>query len=195
MKILLFQMSWLKKAAPLACAGVLMFFLAGCLISEREEYTLRLNPDGKTGTLFSLKSNVQSGSADTADQRKDFAELISNWKSDQYLIDRMTSGVYIKDRDVRLDGGEVVWSETSLVSDASKILPRYNDNDTTRLPLNLSDGEVTETNGTMNNMKDSVVIVWPPHTREFIVKMKVRDFHPKSDFGERLKEYLKQNGG
>ena len=168
---------------------------AGCLISEREEYTLKINPDGKTGTLTSVKYNVQSGTGDSADEAKDFTDLINNWKSEQYLIDQVKQGTYIKDRSVKLEKGIVVWRETALIADVEKILPHYHPGDTTRFVINPEDNTISGTNGTVINMKDSTIIFWPPDTKLFTLRMKVKDFKASSKFEERFKAYLKKNHG
>jgi hypothetical protein len=172
---------------------LLAFALSGCLINERDEYVLKINPDGKTGTLTFIKYNIQSDASDTADQAKDFNDLISNWKSDQYLIDQMEQGAYVKERDVHLEDGKVVRREVSLLADVGNVLPHYREEDTTRFKCNPENGEIVSTNGTVIDMKDSLIVVWPPHTKEFVLRTKVKDFNPKSKFEEKFAEYLRDD--
>ncbi|MFI5252927.1 MAG: hypothetical protein ACHQQQ_10920 [Bacteroidota bacterium] len=174
---------------------VLAFVFAGCLISERDEYVLKINPDGKTGTLTSVNYNVQSDAANPSDQNKDFKELIRKWKSDDYLLDQLKEGRYVKERSVRLQNGKITWREVSLVSDLGKIFPHYSENDTNRFVVNPHDNIVTETNGTIRNLKDSLVIIWSPHTKMFTLKTKVKDYTPASKLEARLKKYLNPDGG
>ena len=172
---------------------LLVFTCGGCLINERDEYVLKINPDGKTGTLTFVKYNLQSDASDTADQAKDFNDLMNNWKSDQHLIDQMKEGAYVKERDVRLEDGKVVWREVSLLADVGNILPHYSEGDTTRFKCDPENGEVVGTNGTVIDMKDSIIVAWPPHTKEFVLRTKVKDFNPKSKFEEKFEEYLTQH--
>jgi hypothetical protein len=82
---------------------LLLFALAlsGCLINERNEYALKINPDGKTGALTFKKYNIQSDASGAADRAKDFNDLMSNWKSDQ-----MKQGAYVQERDVHFEDGD-----------------------------------------------------------------------------------------
>jgi hypothetical protein len=171
----------------------LAFALSGCLISERDEYELKINPDGKTGTLTITKYNMQSDGSDSAEQAKDFNDLIRNWKTDQYLIDQMKEGAYVKARDVSQEAGAVVWREVLLLANVENVLPHYTEGDSTRFKCDPENGEIVNTNGTVIDMKDSLIVVWPPHTKDFILKTKVKDFDAKSNFTQQFEEYLKQN--
>jgi hypothetical protein len=188
---------WIPCAAALKpIVPLLLLFacsLCGCLIDERDEYMLKISPDGKTGTLSVIKYNLQSDASDTADQAKDFHDLINNWESDQYLIDQMNAGAYVKERDLSLEDGKIVWREVSLLADVGNILPRYNEADTTRFKCDPENGEIVSTNGTVIDMKDSMIVIWPPHTKEFILHTKVKDFKPKSKFEQKFEEYLNHN--
>jgi hypothetical protein len=171
---------------------LLILIIEGCLISETSEYTLTLNVDGKSGTLVVIRRNMQSDATERTQQEKDFNELVQNWRGDQYLLDQMNKGTYVKERKVMVERGKVVWKETSIFSDISKLFPDINPNDTVRVPFKNEDGTVISTNGTILHEKDKTVVVWLPHTTEFIVKTQTKAFHTTSDFVRMFKTYQKR---
>jgi hypothetical protein len=159
---------------------------SGCLTSEETEFTLTLNGDGRSGTLSVIRRHMESDAQDTASQRKDFNELIANWRGDHYLLDQMEKGLYVKDRSLRSEHGVLVWRETSIFSDVAKIIPQYAPDDTLRFPLHDTKGLEIRSNGTLVAMQDSSVILWPPHTTHFELKTKTLGFSSLSGFMKRF---------
>ena len=166
--------------------------LQGCLVSEVEQYRLSLNEDGMTWTLSITRRNIESDSRDTATQRQDFLELISNWKSDRYLLSQVDRGRYVKSRRLSLEQGKLTWRETVIVSDVNTFLPGINLKDEVRFPLQDTTGLRITTNGRIVTEKDSLVILWPAHTRVFEVKSVRQDFNAQSRFHQRFQSYLKR---
>lgn len=164
--------------------------LTGCLISEREMYHLILNDDGKSGMLIFTKYNIQSDANDTAGQDKDFQDMINNWKSDQYLLDQVNHGAYVKERDMRIEHGRIVWTERSIFSDVTKLFPDFTPGDTVRFGYDPDDMDITETNGKLVQVSDSMMVVWPPDTRDFKLTTTTKNFTPKSNLEERFEQYL-----
>jgi hypothetical protein len=57
--------------------------LAGCLVSEEDDYTMTLNEDGRSGAMTVVKYNLQSDQQEQAKQKEDFDELMREWRSDE----------------------------------------------------------------------------------------------------------------
>ncbi|HEV8538007.1 MAG TPA: hypothetical protein VGR15_03695 [Bacteroidota bacterium] len=175
-----------------ALLSLTLVTFSGCLISEVNEYTLTLNSDGRSGTFRTVRRNVASNESDTAAQRRDFSELVGNWRGDRYLLDQMEKGLYVKSRSVAMEQGKVVWRETAIFSDVTKLIPNFDADDTLRIPLHDTTGLEITSNGTVALERDSVVILWQPHTTHFELTTKLRDFKPVSSFAARLRRYLKK---
>ena len=79
---------------------LLPFAGLGCLASETTEYKITMNEDGKSGTIISIMRNVQSDESEDAKQAKDFDEAIRSWKGDDYLLERVHDGLYVKERNL-----------------------------------------------------------------------------------------------
>jgi len=187
---------WLRRPAlnsftVFCCLLLLVVALDGCLIYQTVEYQVQLNPDGKSGTVTVKCSNIESSSDEASKQNDDFQELLSKWKSDQYLLERMNEGVYVKRRDLELRHGILVWQEIGIFADVQKMKDGISYEDTTRISLG-KDETVLSTNGTEQVSKDSTVVLWPPHTRDFHIKIRNQDFKPSSHFVEKFKLFTKK---
>ena len=171
-----------------------LFIFSGCLISETAEYKLLLNEDEKSGSFIIVRGNMQSDASSMDQQEKDFTELMGNWKSDEYLLQQMNKNVYVKERTLALDHGKLVWKETLIFSDVTKLFPDLKATDTVRIPFKESDGNVISTNGSIRKDRGTTIVLWPPHTRRFVVKTRTREFTPSSDFAKRFAAYRKKKG-
>lgn len=187
-----------KAASPLpfrpilyTCLLFVVALFGGCLIYESVEYHLTLNPDGKSGTLVIRYSNIESSNDEPAKQKEDYQELMDKWKGDKYLLDRMNEGVYIKKRSLELKKGVLHWEEIGIFPDIGKMNDGISYNDTSHISLG-KDEAVVSTNGTVLLSKDSTVVVWPPHTRDFRITVQNKDFHPTSHFAQKFREGLKK---
>ncbi|HEY6953283.1 MAG TPA: hypothetical protein VI758_12825 [Bacteroidota bacterium] len=179
------------NASKICLFAILVFAFNGCLIYETIEYHIRLNTDGKSGTISVEYTNIESSASEPAKQDDDFNDLISKWKDDKYLLERMDDGVYIKDRHLALRHGILVWRETGIFSDIKKMKDGVKYEDTTRLNLG-KDETVLSTNGETLVTKDSTVVIWPPHTLDFQIKIQQREFEPTSHFARKFKDLQKK---
>lgn len=171
---------------------LLLTLFSGCLVSEVTEYSLTLNSDGISGTFTTIMRSVESDSPDSAAQQEDFLTLVENWKGDKYLLDQMDKGLYLKERKLFLDKGKLVWRESSIFADVTKLLPGYHPDDTLKFPVTDTTGLTIMTNGRHVTMRDSMFIVWPPHTRTFEMKSIRRAFTPESRFARLFRAYMKK---
>jgi hypothetical protein len=173
------------------CLLILVIILNGCLVYDTVEYRVNVNPDGKSGTIYIKYGNIESSAAEPSKQNEDFEELLSKWKDDKYLLERMNDGVYIKKRELTLAHGVLVWQEFGIFSDVQKMKDGISYDDTTHITLG-RDETVVSTNGTVLIGKDSTVVVWPPHTRELHIKIQQQDFKPTSHFANKFRDLKKK---
>jgi hypothetical protein len=173
-----------RPAGVILLLSTLACLLAGCLVSEVTEYKITLNPDGKSGTFTTIMRNVESDSPDSATQRRDFQSLMDRWKGNQFLFEEMEKGLYVKERSLLMEKGKLVWRESAIFADLSKMLPEFSPDRPLKFPLADTSGQGVTTNGTLTSVKDSLVIAWPPHTKTFALKTLQRSFTPKSNFAK-----------
>ena len=169
------------------------FFFAGCLMCETTEYKITMNEDGKSGTLVTIMRNVQSGESDQTKQQKDFEQAIQSWKGDDYLLQRLHEGMYVKDRNLAIENNVLVWKEKAIFSDLGDIFKREFKNDTLRFIIK-GDQKIISTNGVIQPAKDSTVVFWVlAPSKEFFLTTKENNFTPASDFAAMFKTYMKNS--
>jgi hypothetical protein len=180
------------KSCSLFFSLSLAFAGLGCLASETTEYKITMNEDGKSGTIISVMCNVQSDESEDARQAKDFDEAIRSWKGDDYLLDRVHDGLYVKDRNLAIEDSVLVWKEKAIFSDLGDVFKHEFHNDTLKFVIK-GDQNVVATNGTVVPGKDSTIIYWSlPASKEIFLKTKENNFAPKSDFAARFTAYMKE---
>jgi hypothetical protein len=173
------------------CILVLAVAFNGCLVYETVEYRVSLNPDGKSGTISINYSNIESSADEASKQNEDFQELLDKWKGDKYLLERLNEGVYIKQRNLTLSHGVLVWREVGIFSDIQKMKDGISYEDTTRITMG-KDETVLSTNGVLVISKDSTVVMWLPHTSDFHITIQNQDFKPTSHFAGKFRSLKKK---
>lgn len=172
---------------PAICVAIVV---TGCLISEIDEYKIVLNDDNNSGTITTIKYNIQSNQLDAVKQQEDFDELISNWKDDQYLLEKVKEGIYVKERDLKIVNGKLQWKEVALFSDFRNLFCDLIKNDILCIGFG-NDETVTATNGELIRTKDSTYVKWQLPTKELILKIQKNNFTATSNFVEKFKAYTK----
>ena len=168
----------------------LAFACLGCLASETTEYKITMNEDGKSGTIISIMRNVQSDESEEAKQAKDFEEAIRSWKGDDYLLERVHDGLYVKDRTLAVEDSVLVWKEKAIFSDLGDVFKHEFKDDTLKFVIK-GDQSIIATNGIIVPGKDSTVVYWcVSPSKEIIFETKENNFSPKSDFAARFKAYM-----
>ena len=159
--------------------------LGGCLTTESSEVRVTLNEDG-SGAYTVVWRNLQSDATSPDEQASDFDDLMNAWQSDEYLLEGMDEGRYIKRREVAIEHGVLVGREEGIFAELDDVL----DLDFRRGPrgvfrLAMSDSLI-RTNGTF--VADSSWIEWPVDARVLEFEARVMGFEPHGDFVARFEE-------
>lgn len=170
-----------KRVAAAVVAVVASALLSGCLVSRQDDYTVTLAPDGKSGTITVVQYDVESDQQEKAKQREDFDRMMNRWKSDAYLLERAKDGVYVKTRDLRRKGREMVWRETALFADVADVFPNDVSGDTLRITLDPGT-TVLSTNGTIARADGRTIVIWRLPAKSLALSLRHDDFHPATDF-------------
>jgi hypothetical protein len=180
------------KSCSLLFSLSLAFAGLGCLASETTEYKITINEDGKSGTIISIMRNIQSDESEDAKQAKDFDEAIRSWKGDDYLLERVHDGLYVKDRSLAIEDSVLVWKEKAIFSVLGDVFKHEFNNDTLKFVIK-GDQSIVATNGIVVPGKDSIIVYWSiPASKEIFLKTKENNFAPKSDFAARFTAYMKE---
>ena len=182
------------KILSLAFAALIAVSLSGCLMVEVFEYTITIAADGHHATAESVYRNIE-GSEDGDQADIDFNELITSWRGEQYVQDRLKVGVQVTDRQLTVVNGALVGRQTSIFTDSS---PGYSDfftKDTVRIAFLSKDIDtIVRTNGIVRRSADSTTVVWPRAARTFNVAIRFKLPGPGISLVPRFREYQKSQG-
>lgn len=183
------RFAFFRPTQLLFSISLLLVLIAGCIISEYDEYQIILNDDGKSGTILISKYNLQSDQTDPAKQQDDFDNLIQDWKGDQYLLDKVREGVYVKTRRLFSQRGQLVWREKAIFADINHLFRDAIVNDSLRIGFGREE-TVTKTNGILIQTKDSIIVQWPLKMKKFVLLIQKNNFKVTSDFAKKFRLFI-----
>ena len=162
---------------------VILLFIFGCLTFETAEFRIIFNQNSMTeGTIEIIYTNIETSEALLKDQQKDFNELIESFTGDDFLLDQMSDGVYVKERELYEENGKLIGKYKGLFrnfefdNEPLKIV-----NDEFILLIDADDDEIVETNGNIIKSEKNIFISWPKEQKELYWKYKMtRDPHSTS---------------
>jgi hypothetical protein len=136
------------------------------------EYTLHFNDDLNSGSITVRYSNIQSSEKDTAKVREDFKELLKMVTGDNFLLDGIETGIYIQDRKIVEENGQLVAYEKGIfrnlqLEDEQATIQ----NDERILTFSNKDKEKIECNGKMIKLENNTILVWPKDQRDLYIKV------------------------
>ncbi len=159
--------------------------LSSCLTFSTVNYQIEFNEDLSSGFVKISYINIQSTEADTAKQKKDFNELIELLFGDDFLLDNIDEGIYIKDRKL-YEKNEQLIAEYSGIFRSSKLGAddmKITENERI-LRFDKDDGDIATSNGKILETNDSFIFTWPKEMRksQFTIKRKTETAYSMLDF-------------
>jgi hypothetical protein len=161
----------MKKIIMLT-TSLLFFILPGCLWYQIIEYTVHFKDDFNSGSVIIKYSNVMSDSKDTSKVREDFEQLIKMVTGDGYLLDGMESGLYVQDRKLVEEDGQLnayekgIFRQLAIDDEKSTI-----QNDERIITLSNKDKAKIECNGKIIKLENNTILVWPKEQRDLYIKV------------------------
>jgi len=175
----------MERYIVLALAAGTCLLLSGCLTVEKTSLDIHLDSD-KSGSYQAEFYNIQTDATRAQEQENDFQDLIKATRGNDYLLDGVEQGRYIRSRQVKVEGGVVVGREEGLfrVSKSGEFPPLVRDKDG-GFHVKLEKNEkLASTNGGW--VADSGFVRWPPGSRRLLLSTRHTDFKPTRDFAARL---------
>jgi hypothetical protein len=174
----------LRLVCSLAVAAAAPIALGGCLTFERASWRMTVDRQDLATYEFTFV-NIRSDDSTAAGQTRDFEELIAVWRNDDYLVDAIEQGRYVKSRALAVENGMLVGRETGV----RRMTPIMDVPDLTRGPdgvvrARVKRDEYVSSNGTF--VPDSEFVRWPKDAREFRVEAKAATFRGFGDFAGRF---------
>ncbi len=161
----------MKKIMSLSL--ILLFTLvSGCLWYEVVEYTIHFNENLNSGSITVRYNNIQSTEKDTAKIRADFGDLLNMLTGDEFLLDGLETGIYIQDRRLAEENGQLVAYEHGIFRKLMLDDEQSNiQNDERILTISNDDKEKIECNGKVIKLEKNTILTWPKEQRDLYIKV------------------------
>jgi hypothetical protein len=162
-----------------------LIFISGCLTYSTVKYQLEFNEDLSGGTIKVLFLDIKSTEVDTEKQRKDFIGAVELLFEDDFLLDNIEEGIYIKKRDMYVENGKLNISYSGIFR-SSKLAEKdmkITENERI-LRFDKNKGDVATSNGNVVETEDSFIFSWPKDLKnpEFEIKRKMEDSYSLLDY-------------
>jgi hypothetical protein len=152
---------------------IVSFLLPSCIIYSTVKYEIEYNENFTMGTVKVTYTNLRDSEADKDKQKKDFIDLVEMLEEDEFLLDNIDDGVYVRNRYLYEENDQLIGSYSgifkSLKIDSEELKTKENER---ILILDKDEGDIVTTNGKVLESEDSFIISWPKDVRklEFTVK-------------------------
>ena len=152
---------------------VVFFLLHSCIIYSTVKYEIEYNEKFTMGTVKVTYTNLRDSEADKDKQKKGFLDLVEMLEEDEFLLDNIDDGVYVRNRYLYEENDQLIGSYSgifkSLKIDSEELKTKENER---ILILDKDEGDIVTTNGKVLESEDSFIISWPKDVRklEFTVK-------------------------
>ena len=164
---------------------ITIFLISGCLTYSSVKYEIVFNEDLSGGSVKVTFFDLKSTEADTAKQRKDFLSLVELLFEDDFLLDNIEEGIYIKERDMYVENGKlnVTYSGIFRSSKLAEKDMRTTENERI-LRFDKNKGDVATSNGNLVETEDSFIFSWPKDLKnpEFKINRKMEESYSMLDY-------------
>jgi len=169
-----------------------IIFMFGCLTYETAEIRIIFNENSQNeGIIEVTYTNIESSEALLEDQQKDFNELIEHYQGDQFLLDQVSDGIYIKERELFEKNGKLIGKYSGIFRNLkfdNEELKTVNDE---YIMLMDEDDEIVETNGKIVKSEKNIFISWPKTKKELYWKVKINGDPQTYSLVEMFREWKK----
>ena len=164
---------------------ITIFLISGCLTYSSVKYEIVFNEELTGGVVKVTFTDLKTTEEDTAKQRKDFLNLVELLFEDDFLLDNIEEGIYIKERDLFVDNEKlnVTYSGIFRSSKLAEKDMRTTENERI-LRFDKNEGDVASSNGKVVETKDSFIFSWPKDlkTPEFKINRKMEKSFSMLDY-------------
>jgi hypothetical protein len=168
-----------------------VIFFTGCLTYSTVKYEILFNDDFTAGTVRVTFMNIQSTEQDTSKQRKDFESLVEILFEDDFLLDNLEEGIYIKKRDLYVEDGSLNVTYSGIFRSSNLAAKDMHITENERiLRFDKNDGDKATSNGKISETEDSFIFSWPKDLKnpEFVINRKAEQSYSMIAFFEEWKK-------
>ncbi len=152
---------------------IVSFLLPGCLIYSTVKYEIEYNENFTMGTVKVTYTNLRDSEADKDKQKKTFIDLVEMLEEDDFLLDNIDDGIYVRERYLYEENGQLIGSYSGIFKrlkiDSEELKTKENER---ILIIDKDEGDIVTANGKVLESEDSFIISWSKDVRklEFTVK-------------------------
>jgi len=162
------------------CILILLVTVNGCLTYAKVHYKIHFSDDFSQGTIKVIFENLRSTEEPEEKRRSDFADLLEMLEGDDFLLDTMEEGIYIKDR-------KLFTSLNMIVGEYNGVFRSLKLDDKTHqvgknermIILEKDDGDTIESNGTVVESEENFIITWPKEEKDLSITI-IKGFKDKT---------------
>jgi hypothetical protein len=155
----------------------ILLLLQSCLTYRSIEFHINFNENFDRGTITVNYNDIQSSEEEAEKQEEDFNDLIELLFGDEFLLDNVNEGIYVKDRKLWKEDGILKANFTGIFQDLKLEDSELKIENEERMLILKNDGDTYECNGKVLHTEKNVIMVWPKDQRELYWKQII-------DFGE-----------
>ncbi len=167
-----------------------IIILNGCLTYHIVEYTIDYADDFNSGHFTVKYSDIRSSEKEVEKQKQDFDELIELYTGDNFLLDQVDEGIYVKDRKLYEKEGKLFGSYSGIFQkleiDNNEMKTR---NDERYILLDIGPDMEIETNGKVYRSEQNALFVWPIDKKKLKIKKTVKNY---DNVGFSILKYYKE---
>lgn len=151
-----------------------IFIFIGCLTFESFKVQIHfLNDSYSSGMVTLTYYGLQTDADSLRKRQNDFEDIVSFYQDDDFLLDEMDDGIYVKNRDIFEDGKGLgftysgIFKKLSMDGAEFKVLT-----DVILFELDKDDMIIVDTNGEICQDSAKVYITWPKGTMDLFWESK-----------------------
>jgi hypothetical protein len=152
---------------------LIVLTMSSCLTYQTIEYAINFAENFNKGEITITYTDIQSTEKDTTKQHDDFEELIKMYQGDEFLLDQINFGIYVKERKLFEENGTLnaritgVFAKLGIDDDELRVK-----GDERYILLDVEHGDKIETDGKLFRSKDKAFVTWPKEQRKIYLKLK-----------------------
>lgn len=181
----------MKKYLTFLLLGIL-FFLHSCLTYRSVEYHITLNENFDKGTISVNYNDILSSEKEITKQENDFKDLIDLLFGDDFLLDNVDEGIYVRDRKLWNDKGVLKANFTGIFKNIKFDDRELKVENGERMLILKNDGDTYACNGKLLQTEKNVIMVWPKDQRDLywkqITKLEDEPTFPLISYYEKWKK-------
>lgn len=156
-----------------------LVFLSGCLTYERISFRVIFDDPGKklSGKVFVSAIGIASTEDSLPKQKADFEQILEFLEGDDFLLDELKNGIYIKNRTLLKEKGKLVFKYDGIFNELTFDDEDFKINimsDKIIATLDLDD-DIENTNGIIEKDSLHTYIKWPKGSKEIYWEYKLDD--------------------